>query len=370
MRTSPTPATSPSQRVRRFNIYEYRTFTQSSGTLTINGSLNLNGDTFYDDGGANAGAVTLSSDSNEGELVFGSIPATGGTFNLIGTTTATNNYYGAEIEGNAIPTGIIVNIAPVATIVGNMEVSLPSTFTNAGTLNLLATGQNHNILIEGSTLNNTGTININPGPTADGQRELELTLNNSGTLNINASTSIQFGKLTNSGKITIGHSSTFEVTNLLTNTGLIDIGSGTLKLDEGLAGGTILAQINAAYDHGAWDGASGIGSSLAATHPGTGVGYTHSGNAYTLMYTWLGDTDLSGTVTSSDLMAMAPVGTTNATWANGDFNYDGKVNADDYALFMLGAAESGGANISMTLPEPAGSLLLLPAISLLVRKRR
>jgi hypothetical protein len=68
------------------------------------------------------------------------------------------------------------------------------------------------------------------------------------------------------------------------------------------------------------------------------------------MYTWLGDTNLDGVVDASDLAAVSPTGT---TWSTGDFNYDGQVNADDYALYMLGQAASGGANISTTLPEPS-----------------
>jgi hypothetical protein len=80
-----------------------------------------------------------------------------------------------------------------------MTVTLPTTFNNAGTINLLATGLNHNIALgSGSTLNNIGTPTINPGPTADGGRTLNLTLNNSGTFNVNASTVFN-NNLTNTG---------------------------------------------------------------------------------------------------------------------------------------------------------------------------
>ena len=122
-----------------------------------------------------------------------------------------------------------------------MEVELPSTFTNAGTLNLSATGQNHNILVEGSTLNNTGTTNINPGPTADGQREFDLALDNSGTFNVNASTTID-ENLTNAGNITIAAGKTLNIYEYRTFTQ----SSGTLIIN-----GSLNLNGDTFYDDGA-----------------------------------------------------------------------------------------------------------------------
>ena len=77
-------------------------------------------------------------------------------------------------------------------------------------------------------------------------------------------------------------------------------------------------------------------------------------------YTWYGDANLDGVVNSADISMMNLAG---ATWTQGDFNYDQKVNADDYALFALGAAASGGVNISATLPEPSAiAAFVLPLI--------
>jgi hypothetical protein len=90
-----------------------------------------------------------------------------------------------------------------------------------------------------------------------------------------------------------------------------------------------------------------------------------SSNDVLIKYTWLGDANLDGVVNSTDLSAMASTGT---TWQTGDFNYDGKVNGDDYALFMLGNVSSKGANISTTLPEP--SLLLASSLWLFACSRR
>jgi hypothetical protein len=169
----------------------------------------------------------------------------------------------------------------------------------------------------------------------------------------------------NSGLITIGAASDVHVRGAFSNAGLVDIAGGTLQLDQGITSSTIIAQINSGYDRGAWDGTSGITSSLAALNPAAAIGYENTGNSYTLMYTWIGDTNLDGVVDASDFAAISPTGT---TWSTGDFNYDGQVNADDYALFMLGLSESGGANIFATLPEP--SLILASTFCLVPSFRR
>lgn len=86
-----------------------------------------------------------------------------------------------------------------------------------------------------------------------------------------------------------------------------------------------------------------------------------------IMYTWLGDTNLDGKVNSADLANMAPIGTTNATWATGDFNYDGIVNADDLSLFELGDASQNA--VLAPAPEPAGLLAAAPALLALRRRK-
>jgi fibronectin-binding autotransporter adhesin len=176
----------------------------------------------------------------------------------------------------------------------------------------------------------------------------------------NGGTATFHGKLTLSGALTInagvthlpanfGASGADSAASLSVSSGAtLDIGDNTLNLASATAS-SIRSNILAAYDHGNWD-QPGLTSSLAATHRGTGIGYTTSGSSASIRFTWLGDTNLDGVVNSADLSAISSSGT---TWQTGDFNYDGVVNADDYALFMLGDAESGSTNISATLPEPS-----------------
>lgn len=138
----------------------------------------------------------------------------------------------------------------------------------------------------------------------------------------------------------------------------LDITDNTVDIASATAS-SIRSEIVPAFDNGKWDGA-GLTSSLAgaASENAAGIGYNLTGSAAKIRLTWYGDTDLNGIVNAADLSAMSPSGT---TWATGDFNYDGKVNADDYALAMLGAAFGSSTNIS-TVPEPATMLIccLLP----------
>jgi hypothetical protein len=89
------------------------------------------------------------------------------------------------------------------------------------------------------------------------------------------------------------------------------------------------------------------------------------GGQVEVMVTLPGDTNLDGIVNTTDLGNMSASGT---TWSTGDFNYDGKVNSDDYALFMLGSALPSlpGAPV----PEPGVVAIFLAAAPLIGRRRK
>jgi Immunoglobulin domain/Calx-beta domain len=86
---------------------------------------------------------------------------------------------------------------------------------------------------------------------------------------------------------------------------------------------------------GSWWTGSGIISSKAAASPASktlGVKMTSGGDVL-VKYTYVGDADLSGTLTAADYVAIDNgFNMSFSGYANGDFNYDGKINGDDYAL--------------------------------------
>jgi hypothetical protein len=127
-----------------------------------------------------------------------------------------------------------------------------------------------------------------------------------------------------------------------------------------------LSAMRSAYDSGHWD-LAGIHSS-AITAGTTLAIYDNSSNTQSTLdgvsvpaattfikYTWIGDANADGVVNATDLAMMQPAGT---EWQQGDFNYDARVNADDYALFDLGLALSSGKNISTQLPEPISAVVI------------
>jgi len=77
-------------------------------------------------------------------------------------------------------------------------------------------------------------------------------------------------------------------------------------------------------------------------------------NTIELKYTLYGDTGLTGTVGFTDFMRMTQHVTqsSGATWARGDFNYDGAVNAADFNLLQ--------PNYGQTLPAPAPTPAITP----------
>jgi autotransporter-associated beta strand protein len=190
------------------------------------------------------------------------------------------------------------------------------------------------------------------------------------------------GALPNGGALTIGNATVIgsvqlapgigpvELSALTVNTGsTLDVTNNKVIVDYS---GTspapaIRAALTSGYASSAETGTGIISSTAAANTAGTTtLGYVDTGTQVIIKYTWVGDANLDGVVNNADLSAISTSGT---TWATGDFNYDNVVNADDYALLMLGAAKSGGANISTTLPEPSVCFSALGFIAALYSRR-
>lgn len=174
------------------------------------------------------------------------------------------------------------------------------------------------------------------------------------------------GANTYSGGTTIsaGTLQTPELANL--GTGNITINGGALLVTDSSALATIKSDLTASYDKGAWD--TGIFRSNAIVTNGRTLGYSAVAGGVAVMYTLPGDLDLSGSVNSADATAMAAGN--GSSWAQGDLNYDGVKNADDWSLFMLGA--SLGSLPAPPAPEPtmAGALVIAAGLGLGGRRQR
>src|SRR5262249_17885030 len=122
----------------------------------------------------------------------------------------------------------------------------------------------------------------------------------------------------------------------LNGPGVTNINGGKLMLNYATDADpflTVQAKLSASYTAGTpW--ATGQ-FHISTPDPQHGLGWKDdSANAQVLVaYTYYGDADLSGTVSSSDFAALAQnFNSTSATWLQGDFNYDGRVNALDFSL--------------------------------------
>jgi hypothetical protein len=136
---------------------------------------------------------------------------------------------------------------------------------------------------------------------------------------------------------------------------------------------TIQGYLHSGFAGGAWNG-PGLVTSAAAGQPGSALGYVDTGSQIKVQLAWFGDLDLNGTVDDSDLSAMGVIPTSGPEagligWFDGDLNYDGVINQDDYSLFQLGAQEY---SLLMAAPVPEPSALAVVALGILAfnRKRR
>jgi fibronectin-binding autotransporter adhesin len=218
------------------------------------------------------------------------------------------------------------------------------------------------------------------------------------------------------------------VANSLTNSGKVDLGSNDMIVHSGANGESVAATINSQVatgrgTNGAWTG-TGITSSAAAASPsnmalavvlndanqsGTLSGTplvaaastfnhgltTFDGQAVAdgdvlVKYTYYGDALLTGSVTAADYIQIdagfaSQSGANPLTgWFNGDFNYDGKINGDDYTLIDNAFNTQGSVSFTevsagpaeqiatvSSVPEPGSvSLLAIGAAGLLRRRRR
>jgi autotransporter-associated beta strand protein len=311
--------------------------TDAAVTINHNISVNNFGGSVYL-GGASESASTFNSAISLAKNVF-LTSAAGGVVNFTGNITGAG--------------GITVNGSGTVNLSGANSYGGTTNISSGSALLIAAAGA----LPSGNIVSNNGNLTINANNLANA-------ITGAGTLNIGPAAALRLANLAqidSQSTLSISQNSSLDIAD---NNFVINYGASSDPIS------TIIGYLTSGYAHGTWTG-TGITSSAAANGNGlTTLGYADNGSQITIKYTWLGDTNLDGVVNNADLLAMAPTGTTNATWSKGDFNYDGIVNADDYALFMLGAADSNGANISTTLPEPATWMLTVAVAAIFSRSGR
>jgi hypothetical protein len=166
------------------------------------------------------------------------------------------------------------------------------------------------------------------------------------------------------------------------------------------------AMVKTGYNGGAWNG-TGISSSTAATTnhvTGLGIalasnalsftsgtmtwsGQTVSPNDVLVKYTYVGDTNLDGTINGDDYFRIDQgFGSQHGAsplrgYANGDLNFDGVINGDDYFLIdsnyskqfttVLGESlDSQAVSGVSAVPEPAAISILGIGVSMALRRGR
>jgi hypothetical protein len=189
--------------------------------------------------------------------------------------------------------------------------------------------------------------------------------------------------------------------------GNLDLKDNKLIIPAGGSGGVgswngsnydgVTGMIKSGRNGGSWTG-SGIVTSMAAAAPtstltnlavvaASDVGKTTFGGQMVsptdvlVMYTWIGDANLSGKIDADDYFQIDSHANKSAdsakSWFNGDFNYDGKINGDDY--FLIDNAFAGQAapfsdgtlpdGVS-SVPEPAMGMELIIVAATMMRRRR
>jgi hypothetical protein len=143
------------------------------------------------------------------------------------------------------------------------------------------------------------------------------------------------------------------------------------------------ARLATGVNGGLWNG-PGISSSAAADGKHA-VGYSDSGTAVTLQYTFNGDATLDGIVQFADLVSLAQNYniTSGATWSKGDFNYDDGVDFADLIVLaqnygagtppasMVPANISADWALALTLvPEPTSLTAIGLGLATMVGRRR
>jgi autotransporter-associated beta strand protein len=320
-------------------------------------------------------------------------------------------YYSAF--AGSLPTGTAVQIGAAATLdLGGNNQSFGSLSGAAGSKVLLESG---NLTVGSNNTSTTfsGAISGTGSLIKSGAGTLTLagantytggTTITAGTLAIGAASALPTGKIVvgngvSTAALQLGHSIgavTLSNSKLTINSkGIADVNNNTLVLNYSGASpaGAIRALLVSGFNSGNWNGA-GINSSAAAADAShlTALGYKDTGSSILIKYTYYGDNNLDGKVDVNDFKMFLDglVATSGSSWSQGDYTYDGKVDiGNDFNLFLVSYLKQSGAlgdlapiveaddqltttqksQLLVFVPEP--SLMLAPVFAaILLRPRR
>jgi fibronectin-binding autotransporter adhesin len=422
-----------------FNLFLTGTTDRSGGIMVVNGSAT--GITTFSkniDVGALNRPFDIGSSSTNASVgdpdlsVSGRIQGAGGFIKLGAGSLKLNGKDQSVSGGGPVGdtfTGLMeVQAGAVRFNSANQLVNLPPILVDGGTLNVQALTQT-----VGNLTMSAGTIQASTGTGGSGT----ITASSytfpiaAGTTATNSAILMSTGSMVKTGAGALTSSAAFGVDSINISGGSIalnsnggsavvvnslSISSGT-KLDlsdndlivnySGASpAATIRGYLASAFNSGNWDGA-GIASKSAHSNVtmNTALGYaeesdvqlasldgvTPGASSVIVKYTYYGDTNLDGAVTTADFQRFLDGFTGHgSTWAQGDFTYDGKVDlGNDFQLFLIGYLSQNGslgaladvvnadsqlsvaqkASLLAAVPEPCG-LATLGLVAALGRRRR
>ncbi len=399
------------------------------------------------------GALRYSGAGTTTDRLF-SIAATGGSLDASGSGALVMGNTGANVSADPAPraatdgTNTKITLANVNDLVVGMTVSgtniaagttitviskIASTITlsaapdcrrrryaqlrhRARTFTLTGTGTANNTLA-GTLSDSAGGGALSLAKSGAGKWLLTATNTYSGGTTVSGGTLVPSLNALGSGGLAIsgststvaipaGQATALRLPSLSISNGKLDLADNDLILDytgtSPLA--TIAGYLQNGFASGAWNGA-GIDSSVAAGNSAmsTALGYADvsnttfdgqaiPGNAIVVKYTYYGDNNLDGQVTTADFqMFLDGLATGGTTWSAGDYTYDGKIDlGNDFDLFLVGYLTNGGqlgdlapiiesdaslssvqrAQLLAAVPEPSAMALLAMGSVAAVRRRR
>jgi autotransporter-associated beta strand protein len=304
-----------------------------TGNVTDNAALTFNRSDSISFGGAISGSGSLTKLGAGTLTLTGSNSYAGGTTITAGTLQVGNGGTTGSITGNVTDNAALsFNRSDSISFGGTISGSGSVTKLGAGTLTLSAANS-----FTGGTTVSAGTLVLaNADATAGG------------------SINVANGAL---GQAQAGMPKAVTVSTLNTNTsGKFDATNHSMVV-KGMADTAVRTLLQAGYNGGAWNGATGIVSSSVDSE--TSVGYATQAQVgvtafkgvtglvagdVLVKYTYAGDANLDGKVDIGDLGLLAGAWQQSGkTWFDGDFTYNGIVDIGDLGL-LAGNWQKGVGN--------------------------